>query len=260
MKTTSHTAILPTSQGSALSRVGILVYGVLSYGIGVAGLCFLIGTTFGIVPFTGGPVSIGSTAGAIAFNLAFIALFGLQHAVMARPAFKERWTRVIPAAMERPTFVLVTGIIVSTTLALWQPLSTTVWSLESTAATVGLRGLALFGWVYLLAATFTIDHFELFGLKQVWRNFRGNEPPKLPIVARFLYRFDRHPIMTGFLIGLWATPVMRLDHLVLSAGLTAYIIVGVIIEERTLVAIHGDGYREYRRKVAALVPFPGRRK
>ncbi|MEM7307195.1 MAG: hypothetical protein AAF682_11025 [Planctomycetota bacterium] len=257
--TTLSAAATPAAS-SALSRVGILLYGVASYAVGVAGLCWLIAASLGVVPFTGGPVAIESTGGAIAFNLVFIALFGLQHVVMARPAFKQRWTQVIPEPMERPTFVLITGILVSSMMFFWQPLPDAVWTIETPVLAWGLTGLAVMGWAYLFAASFAIDHFELFGLKQVWRNFRGQEPKAAPLMVRFMYRFDRHPIMTGFLLGLWITPAMTLDHLVLAVALSSYMVLGVTIEERTLVARHGEGYREYRRRVGALVPFPGKGK
>ena len=246
-------------QHGLLARTAVLAYGVTAYAIGVAGLCWLIGGSLGLIPFTGGPVSLGSVEARVAFNLAFVALFGLQHAIMARPAFKARWTRVVPPAIERSTFVLVTGLLVSGFMWLWQPLPEVVWSVEQPLVAGFLFALGALGWAYLFTASFAIDHFELFGLKQVWNAFRGGEARPHRIVSRLMYRFDRHPLMSGMLFGLWCTPLMRVDHLVLAAGLTTYIVLGVLIEERTLVAIHGEEYRSYRRRVPALVPFPGRR-
>jgi protein-S-isoprenylcysteine O-methyltransferase Ste14 len=259
MKPQSPALPLSESPASALSRTAILIYGVASYAIGVGGLCWLIAATLGLVPFTGGGVTIGATGAAIAFNLMFVVLFGVQHGIMARPSFKARWTKIIPEPMERPTFVLVTGVLVCAMMWFWQPFAGTVWAIDNAIVAAAMRGVAVLGWGYLLAASFAIDHFELFGLKQVWRNFTGSNPPKVPFVERFMYRFDRHPIMTGMLVGLWCTPVMRVDHLLLAAFLTTFIVIGVTIEERTLVALHGDDYREYRRNVGALVPLPGRR-
>lgn len=244
---------------STTARAGALVYGVLSYAIGIGGLVWLMATALGVVQPTGGPVAFDSTAAAIAFDLALIAVFGVQHAIMARPAFKARWTRVVPPAIERSTFVLVTGVLVSAMMWLWQPLEASVWAVESPVLAVGLRAVACLGWAYLLLASFAIDHFELFGLKQVWSFFRGVPMREHPVVTRMMYRFDRHPLMTGMLVGVWCTPAMTLGHLVLALGLTTYIVVGVAIEESTLVQVHGEGYREYRRRVPALVPFPGRR-
>jgi protein-S-isoprenylcysteine O-methyltransferase Ste14 len=257
MKTTSAALAAPST---LFSRVAILAYSVTCYALGVSGLVWLILATLDVVPFTGGPAALSSTGAAITFNLVFVALFGFQHAIMARPAFKERWRRILPQAAERATFTLMAGLLMALAMWVWQPLPSTIWAFESPVLVMGLRGLCALGWAWLLAATFAIDHFELFGLKQAWRNFRGVDQAKSPFVMRLMYRFDRHPIMTGALIGLWATPVMRLDHLVLALGMTAYVVIGVFIEERTLVALHGDNYREYRRKVGALVPFPGKRK
>jgi len=249
-----------SASATASSRLGILTYAVVCYALGVSGLCWLIFATLDVVPFTGGPAALSSTGAAIAFNLVFLFLFGFQHAVMARLGFKERWRSVLPQAAERATFTLMAGLLMALAMWVWQPLPKVIWQVETPALAIGLRALCALGWAWLLAATFAIDHFELFGLKQAWRHFRGTEQPQVPFVMRFMYRFDRHPIMTGALIGLWATPVMRLDHLVLALGMTAYVVIGVMIEERTLVTLHGDNYREYRRRVGALVPFPGKRK
>jgi protein-S-isoprenylcysteine O-methyltransferase Ste14 len=225
----------------------------------VTGLCWLIAASLDLVPFTGGPLELATRGQRVALGLGWVLLFGLQHAVMARPAFKARWTRVVHPAIERSSFVLVTGLIVSAMMLTWQPDPAPVWTVTQPALSIGMRVVAVLGWAYLFAASFAIDHFELFGLKQVWFHFRGRQLTALPVVSRFMYRFDRHPLMTGMLVGLWCTPVMRFDHLLLASGLSVYIVVGVLIEERTLVAVHGEGYRAYRRRVAALVPFPGRR-
>jgi protein-S-isoprenylcysteine O-methyltransferase Ste14 len=242
------------------SRLAVLLYGVLSYAIGVTGLCWLIAASLDLVPFTGGPLELATRGQRVALGLGWVVLFGLQHAVMARPAFKARWTRVVHPAIERSSFVLVTGLIVSAMMLTWQPdPAPPVWAVTQPALSIGMRVVAALGWAYLFAASFAIDHFELFGLKQVWLHFRRRQPEPTVVVSRFMYRFDRHPLMTGMLLGLWCTPVMRFDHLLLATGLSCYIVVGVLIEERTLVAVHGEGYRAYRRRVAALVPFPGRR-
>ena len=261
MKTETFSALsAPRSAPGSLSRGAIVVYGVVSYAVGMFGLCWLIAATLGLVPFTGGPVALGSTGGAIAFNLGFLVLFGVQHAIMARPAFKAVWTQIIPPATERSTFVLVTGLIVSATMWLWQPLPTVVWSADGSWAPILVRSIGVLGWLYLLLASFAIDHFELFGLKHVWRHYQGAETPHVPFVMGWMYRYERHPIMTGMLVGLWCTPTMTVGHLVLAAGLTAYMVIGVSIEERTLVAQHGESYRAYQRLVPALLPRPGRRK
>lgn len=254
MKTQNSAAMLPQIESSGAGRVAVFAYGVLCYAIGVAGLCALIGVSLGLIPFTGGPLASSSTGAAIALNLSMVAVFGIQHAIMARPEFKARWTRIIPAAAERPTFTMLAGGLMATMMWLWQPLPATVWAIETPALQVAIRAISCLGWVYLLAATFAINHFELFGLQQVYLYLRGSEARPLPMVTRWMYHFDRHPIMSGFLVALWANPLMSLGHLVLAGGLTAYIVVGVAIEERDLVRSHGDAYREYREKVGSLVP------
>lgn len=261
MQTTNTSTVdLPRAQsGSILSRIGILAYGITSYAIGVTGLCWLIAVSLGLVPFTGGPLDFQSASAGVALAAGFVLLFGVQHTIMARPEFKERWTRVIHPAAERPTFVLITGLIVCSMLWLWQPVEGNAWAFESPIAVWSLRSLGALGWTYLFAASFAIDHFHLFGLRQVWQNFRGTDGTAPRFVIRWMYTFDRHPIMSGMLVGLWCTPVMGYDHLMLAAFLTSYIAIGVLIEERTLVQLHGDNYREYRRRVPALVPHPGRR-
>lgn len=256
--TAQNPALVASHSPSTLSRLAILGYGVVSYAVGVTGLVWLIAASLDLVPFTGGGLSFATPGTALAFNLSMVLLFGLQHAVMARPAFKERWTRVVPNSIERSTFVLVTGVIVSSMMFFWQPFEGLAWAVQNDALFVGLRVLGVLGWAYLFAASFAINHFELFGLQQVWRHFTGRPAPRVPFVQRLMYRFDRHPIMTGMLVGLWCTPVMTTSHLLLAAALTTYIAIGVTIEERTLVALHGDDYRAYRRAVPALVPLPGR--
>ena len=243
---------------SALSRVGILLYGVVCYAIGVTGLCALILTCFGLIPFTDGPVVIRSAALAVLFNLGFVAVFGIQHAIMARPEFKARWTKIIPAAMERSTFTAVAGGLMLITLFMWQPMPQVLWNVEASGVRLAIYGLAGLGWAYLFGASFAINHFELFGLQQVYLNLRQRQPRDLPFVQRFMYRFDRHPLMTGFLIGFWATPTMTVDRLVLALGFTAYIVAGVAIEERDLIRAHGESYLRYKRDVGSLIPTPRR--
>lgn len=257
MPATSTTAPL-TRPSSLAARAGILAYGIASYALGMFGLFWFIAMYLDLAPFGSAPFTL-APGWAVAYNLALIAGFGVQHTIMARPAFKERWTKIIPPAMERSTFVLVTGVLVVIAMMTWQQMPELVWSVDAGPLAYGLRALGALGFGYLVLASFAIDHFELFGLKQVWRNATGNQPPKLPLVSRLMYRFDRHPLMTGILFGMWCTPSMRMDQLVMAAGFTVYIVIGVGIEERSLVARFGEGYRAYRRKVGALVPVPGRR-
>jgi protein-S-isoprenylcysteine O-methyltransferase Ste14 len=243
-----------SSHDTLLRRVGLLVFGVGSYAVGVSALVAVILASLGAYAFTGGPVHIANPLAAGLFNVGLLVLFGLQHSVMARPAFKERWVRVIHPSMERSTYVLATGLVLWPLMALWQPLPSIVWSLSAPAAHWTLTGISLLGWGYLLLATFAIDHFELFGLQQSWRGFRGQQPVPVPLTERWMYRFDRHPIMTGVLIGLWATPRMTLGYLLFAAGFSLYVVIGVFFEERALVRQWGEAYESYRRRVPALVP------
>ena len=255
----SQTITLPNRQSSTLSRVLIFAYGVTCYALGVSGLVWLILVTLGIVPFAVGPIEIATPAAAIGFNIALVALFGIQHAIMARPWFKERWTKIIPASAERSTFTLLAGLLMANMMFLWQPLGAEIWTVQNETVQLAMRGLCAFGWVYMLTATFAIDHFELFGLKQVYRQLRGDSTPAPAFQQRLMYHFDRHPLMTGVLIAIWSQPVMRLDNLVLALGLTFYIGLGVAIEERDLVRLHGDSYRNYRNKTRTIVPLMGNR-
>ena len=239
---------------SKLQRAAILAYGIGSYTLGFASLLLVILASLGAYTFTGGPVHIDSPVLAALFNFGLLLVFGLQHSVMARPSFKERWTRVIHPSMERPTFVLTTGAILIPLVALWQPLPMVLWALSAPLLRAAVTGLALLGWTYLFLATFAINHFELFGLQQSWRGFRDRPPVAVPFRERWMYRIDRHPIMTGLLVGLWAIPTMTLGHLLFAAGFSIYIVIGVYFEERTLRRQWGEKYEDYRRRVSAIVP------
>lgn len=250
----SHTDRSVSSEGNILGRAGILAFGVAAYLVGLVALIALVLATVGVPPFTGGLVRIGSPLAGALLDLGLLALFGVQHSVMARASFKERWTRIIPPAMERSAYLLATGAALLPLVLCWQPLPGVVWSVGSPAGRVALAGVAVMGWAYLLAATFAIDHLELFGLRQSWGGFRGRSPVPVAFRERWMYRFDRHPIMTGLLIGLWAVPEMTAGGLLLAGGLSAYVLVGVHFEERALMRALGEVYEDYRRRVPALVP------
>ena len=254
--TLSHDASSRTTKAAGGSPL-IFLYGILCYVLGVSGLVWLILVTLGFVPFADGPIRMGTQTQAILFNLGLVALFGVQHAVMARPAFKARWTKIVPPAAERSTFTMLAGLLMANMMFLWQPLTAQVWAVEQPAIALALRVLCGLGWGYMLLSTFAIDHFELFGLKQVYRQLRGLETPAPNFQQRWMYRFDRHPLMTGAMVGLWSTPDMRVDNLVLALAMTLYVIIGVSMEERDLVRAHGEAYRSYRNRVATTVPLLG---
>jgi protein-S-isoprenylcysteine O-methyltransferase Ste14 len=241
-------------------RAAIFAFGVVAYALGVGALVALILIMLGVLPFTGGPIGKLPTGAGLALDLALLVAFGLQHSVMARPKFKARWTRVVPVAAERATYLLATALALLPLLLLWQPMPAVVWSAQAPALRWLLSGVAVAGWTYLLAASFAINHFELFGLQQVYQALRNRPLTQPPFQVRWMYRFDRHPIMTGILIGLWATPTMTVDHLLFALGTTVYVWIGVFFEERSLRRQLGRPYEEYCQRVRSIVPtFKGGR-
>jgi len=236
-----------------MSKILILIYGVLSYFIGVIGLVCIIAALAKWIPFGfhAGELGAGSP---ILWNLLLVAIWGVVHSVMARPGFKKILTRIIPEPAERSTYVLIAGLTSFLLIAYWQNVPGHLWQVDAPWAVMLLWGLFYFGWAFLLAATFAINHFDLFGLRQVYLNFKGRPRGSLKFVKRFMYKFIRHPIQTGVLIGIWATPVMTNTQLILSLGFTLYIAVGLWFEERDLIAEHGDSYRDYRREAGAVLP------
>ncbi|MEO8307199.1 MAG: hypothetical protein ABI616_04075 [Pseudomonadota bacterium] len=242
------------SSRSPLYRGGVFVYGLTSYLIGVAALLALILFMLGVVDFTGGRLGELSFGSALMLDVALLVAFAIQHSVMARPGFKDLWTRVIPAAAERSTYVLATGLFLVPVLMLWQPMPAIVWSVDVPMLRWSLYGAALAGWVYLFAASFAINHFELFGLQQVYLALRERPLRPAPFRERWMYRFDRHPIMTGLLIGIWVVPTMKLDHLLFAVGCTVYIWIGVYFEERSMQRQWMQQYEDYRDRVGSIVP------
>jgi protein-S-isoprenylcysteine O-methyltransferase Ste14 len=241
---------------SLARRVGVLAYGVVSYALGVTALVAWILTMLGVIPFSGGPVGELATGPALALDLALLVAFGVQHSVMARPTWKARWLHVVGPSLERPTYMLATALVLLPVLWLWQPMPTAIWALEHPISIGTAYTIAVSAWAYLFVASFAIDHFELFGLRQVWSFFVGRPSAPVQFRERWMYRIDRHPIMTGALLGMWVTPTMTLGHLVFAIGFSLYIVVGVFFEERSMVAQWGARYEDYCRRVGTLVPRP----
>lgn len=253
-KTEDPVACQDQAPTGVFTRRVTFAYGAVCYLVGVSGLSYLILVTLGVLPLGGGPIDLESNAAKITFNLFLIALFGLQHAIMARAGFKRWWTGIIPKAAERATFTLLSGLLMANAMFFWQPLEGGLWSVESAASRWTLLSVCALSWAYMLTASFAIDHFELFGLKQVWRNLRGLDTGEPQLVQRLMYRFDRHPLMTGVLFGVWSTPDMTFNRLLLALGFSAYIVLGVAMEERDLIRRYGSHYVQFARRVRTIVP------
>ena len=204
-----------------------------------------------------GPSADMTTAAMI--NIALIALFGIQHSVMARPGFKAAWTKIVPAPIERSFYVLATVVVLVVLFHFWHPIEGTVWSVQNETARMVIWALFWIGWAILFIATWLLNHFELFGLRQPWAHMQGKEIPAPEMHTPLFYKAVRHPIYTGFFIAFWATPDMSYGHLLASIGFTIYIMVGIAYEERDLLNEFGDQYAEYRKRVGAFIPGIGKK-
>jgi protein-S-isoprenylcysteine O-methyltransferase Ste14 len=239
-----------------MSRIIALIYGALCYAFFF--VTFLYALAFVENTYVPRTIDVGPEASlteALIINLVLMSLFAIQHSVMARPQFKAWWTRFVPKTVERSTYVLCATAALALLCWQWRPIPAVVWEVQTPAAAAFLTGLSLLGWLIVLASTFMINHFELFGLYQVAKNFTGSALPDAKFKTPLLYNFVRHPIYLGFIIAFWAAPVMTVGHLLFAAVTTAYIFVGIFLEERDLVDLFGDDYHRYRRRVGMLVPW-----
>jgi protein-S-isoprenylcysteine O-methyltransferase Ste14 len=238
---------------------------MLSYGL--ASYAFFIATFLYTMAFVGGfgvPRTIdtgppGPASVATLVDLALLAVFALQHSVMARPAFKRWWTRIVPEPVERSTYVLFATLALALLLWQWRPIPALVWDVQAPAAAFALAVLFWLGWVVVFVSTCLINHFELFGLRQVWSRLTGRAIPAPEFRTPLFYRHVRHPLYLGFLLAFWSTPRMTAGHLLFALGCTGYILLGIWFEERDLIALFGDRYRAYRAQVSMLFPWPRRR-
>jgi protein-S-isoprenylcysteine O-methyltransferase Ste14 len=242
-----------------MARVIALLYGLIAYLVFAATIIYSIGFVTGlVVPKTIDSGLAGPPMQAVIINLLLMSLFAIQHSVMARPRFKKWWTRIVPPTVERSTFVLFSSLALAFLFWQWQPIPVVVWQVTNPQVAASLLGLSLFGWVFVFVSTFLINHFELFGLHQVANNLVGRPMPAMRFKTPLLYNLVRHPIYLGFLIFFWATPVMTGGHLLFATVTTAYIFVGISLEEHDLIELFGDEYLRYRKRVSMIVPFFGR--
>jgi len=242
-----------------MKGLAALVYGVICYIAFLLTILYAIGFVGNfIVPKSidsGGP---GSLANALIVDLLLLGLFAIQHSVMARPAFKRWWTRFVPAAVERSTYVLLASLALLLLYWQWRPIPTIVWNVTDPLAVAVLAAVFWLGWATLVISTFVINHFELFGLWQVYALASGKSSPAPTFEVRSIYRLVRHPIYLGFVLAFWSTAQMTAGHLLFAIATTAYILIGIYFEERDLIDAFGDRYRRYRQNVRMLVPLPKR--
>lgn len=239
-----------------MKKVLFLLYGIICY-------CIFFGTILYAIGFVGNlfvPKSIDSAPqtsllSAVLINASLLLLFALQHSMMARPAFKHRWTMIIPEPLERSTYVLLASLCLIFLMWQWQPMGGIVWKIENPAFKAILSIAYLSGWSIVFTSTFLINHFDLFGLRQVWLYFTGRPYTALPFRLPLFYKMVRHPLYLGFLIAFWSASTMTVAHLLFAILTTGYILVAIQFEERDLVAHFGEQYRRYKRWVPMLVPF-----
>lgn len=247
-----------------MARILYLLFGVAAYALFFATFLYMIAFV-GDLPWAPRTVDRGGEAGPVGLALlvdaALIALFGLQHSVMARPGFKRAWTRIVPETIERSVYVVAASLALILLFAMWRPIPAILWSVENEAGAAILWALFALGWLIVLVSTFLISHFELFGLAQVWGYARGRGEAAAPVFRTPLfYRLIRHPLYSGFFLAFWATPHMSHGHLLLAAGVSVYMLIAIRYEERDLVDTFGDDYRLYRERTGMLTPRLGRRR
>ena len=236
-----------------------VVYGFASYAFFFATFVYAIGFVGNLgVPKAIDDGAIVPLAEALVVDVLLLGLFAVQHSVMARPAFKRWWTRFVPASVERSTYVLFATSALALLLWQWRPIPTPIWTVTDPVGVALIHAVFWLGWIVLLTSTFLINHFELFGLRQVVARMRNAAIPEPAFSTPLFYRFVRHPIYLGFLLAFWATPGMTVGHLLFSVATTGYILIGIQLEEHDLIALFGERYRAYRRQVSMLLPWPRR--
>ncbi len=237
-----------------MPRFFILIYGIVSFLIALGGLFYFV-LLLGDREIHSNPVPARPLATAILVNISLMTLFGLQHSIMARLWFKDFLTKLIPSVMERSTYVLLSGVVMFVMSYFWQNIEEIAWQIEHPAARAGVTAFQMSGWGLLVLAASQVNPLELMGLQQVYFHFIGKPEPDAEFTEKFPYRLVRHPIQLGVIIGIWAAPTMSMSHLLLSASMTLYIFIGLYFEEKELVKLFGETYREYQRRVPLVLPF-----
>ena len=239
-----------------MGRLLGFLYGLAAYLVFFGTILYAIGFVTGlIVPKTIDTGTVVPLAEALIVNLLLMTLFAVQHSVMARKQFKQWWTQYVPKSVERSTYVLLASLALILLFWQWRPIPTVVWQVADPQLALAITGVSMIGWVLVFLSTFLINHFELFGLHQVVNNLAGRPMPPVRFKTPVLYKVVRHPIYLGFIIAFWIAPVMTMGHLLFAAVTTAYIFVGIALEEHDLVEMFGDEYLRYRQRVSMLVPW-----
>lgn len=243
-----------------MGGIASVLYGVVVYGLFFGTFLYAVAFVGNLpVPKTIDSGPAGPLVPALIVNTLLLGLFAIQHSVMARPAFKRWWTKLVPTPVERTTYVLFASLALLLLYWQWRAMPQAVWTVRHPFGVLVLQAVFWLGWVLVLVSTFLINHFELFGLRQVYARLRGVAVPEATFKTPLLYRNVRHPIYFGFLLAFWATPSMTLGHLLFAVATTGYILIGIHLEERDLIAAFGDQYRRYRQQVSMIVPWPRRK-
>jgi methanethiol S-methyltransferase len=239
-----------------LKRIGTFIYGLLSYSIFFGTFLYAIGFLGNIfVPKSIDSGRTGPLGEALLIDAALLAAFAVQHSVMARPWFKRGWTRIVPKPAERSTYVLLSSLLLLLLFWQWRPIGGVVWNVEHSTLRIVLYGLFATGWLLVLASTFLINHFDLFGLRQVFLFLIGKEYTEIRFRTPILYKHVRHPLYLGWLFAFWSTPTMTIAHLVFAIATTAYIFIAIQLEEKDLVNAYGDEYKRYKKDVPMILPI-----
>lgn len=239
-----------------MGKIAAFIYGLAAYIVFFLTFLYAIGFVTGlVVPKTIDTGAVVPVTEALIVNILLMSLFAVQHSLMARRQFKEWWTQVVPKSVERSTYVLFASLALILLFWQWRPMPTVVWQVTEPTTAMVITGLSFVGWLLVLTSTFLINHFELFGLHQVANNLTGQPMPTMRFKTPVLYRIVRHPIYLGFIIAFWVAPVMTVGHALFAGVTTAYILVGIFLEERDLIELFGDEYRNYCQRVSMLIPW-----